>query len=188
MSEPSSPSLAVSGAVVAMCDPTGLVLFVDPRSALPPGELVARGALIVAPGVPLLYEVDAVLVESIYDDYRREHRGLGALSFLLHHGHAFPRADVVGRRASTGAAVELYLKQLDLGAGLHVFVYRAPDDSALGRLEAAVWVRSGAEGWSRSPVNGERIPAWLRRSIPCWDAGIRALAAPPADLFIAPSD
>jgi hypothetical protein len=188
MSEPAYASLTVSGAVVAMRDPTGLALFVDPGSALPPGELIARGTLIVAPGVPLLYEVDAVLVESVYDDYRREHRGAEALAFLLRHGQAFPRADVLGRRVSTGAAVELYLKQLDLAARLHILVYRAPDRPALGRLEAAVWARSGVEGWARAPVDGERVPAWLRRSIPCWDAGIRAFGAPPVDLFAALSD
>jgi hypothetical protein len=187
MSQPSFASLTVWGAVVAMHDPTGLALFVEPGSGPPLGELVARGALIVAPGVPLLYEVDAVLVESVYDDYRREHRGAEALTFLLRHGQAFPRADVLGRRVSTGATVELYLKQLDLAARLHIFVYRAPGDPALGRLEAAVWARSGARGWARAPVEGERIPAWLRRSVPCWDAGIGALATPPADLFAASS-
>jgi hypothetical protein len=187
MSQPSFPSLTVSGAVVAMCDPTGLALFVDPGRALPLGELVARGALTVAPGVPLLYEVDAVLVESVYDDYRREHHGAEALAFLLRHGQAFPRADVVGRRVSTGEAVELFLKQLDLGAGLHIFAYRMPGDPALGRLEAAVWARPGSRGWVRASVDGERIPAWLRRSIPCWDVGIGALTAPPADLFAASS-
>jgi hypothetical protein len=187
MSQPSFAFLTVFGAVVAMHDPTGLALFVDPCSALPTGELVVRGALIVAPGVPLLYEMDAVLVESVYDDYRREHHGAEALTFMLHHGQAFPRADVLGRRVSTGAAVELFLKQLDLGAGLHIFAYRALDRPALGRLEAAVWARPGSRGWVRASVDGERIPAWLRRSIPCWDVGIGALTAPPADLFAASS-
>jgi hypothetical protein len=186
MSQPSFPSLTVSGAVVAMRDPARLALFVDAGYARLPGETVARGALIVAPGVPLLYEPGAVLVQSVYDDYRREHHGAEALSFLLRYGDAFPRADVVGRRASSGAEVEVYLKQLDLGARLHIFAYRAPSDPALGRLEAAVWARSGAGGWSRMPVDVGRVPAWLRRSIPCWDAGIGALATPPADLFAAP--
>lgn len=148
-----------------------------------PGEVITGGGLMLRYGLPFLYKRDHFLIEWVYDDFRREHSGEAALDFIRRQGERFPRADVGGWLVSTGKPKELFLKQLDIGAGLQVLAYRGQNvDALLARIDAAVWLDAAVEGWGVLPPDDERAPVLLRRAVPCWLVNQEALAALPDHL------
>ncbi len=136
----------------------------------PLGALLC-GEITVYYGLALLYEQDFLLPQWVYDDFRREHHGADALDFMLRQGDAFPRADVVGCRASTGQRADLFLKQLDLARGVSAFVLIAPGTpKPFARLDLAVWADLEATGCSEMPLNDGRFPTLLHMAVRCYVA------------------
>ncbi len=148
-----------------------------------PGQLLHMGRLVVSYGLAFLYEPDFLLPQWAYDDFRRAYHADAALDFMMRKGDAFPRADVIGQRVSTGARTALFLKQLDLGRGVLAFAYASLDaPRPLARLDAALWVEPTASAWGDLPGGDERPSVWLRRAVPCFVAPPRDLPALPARL------
>ncbi|HEC21511.1 MAG TPA: hypothetical protein ENI95_01185 [Chloroflexi bacterium] len=149
----------------------GAVLLIGPVSVGGDltGEVLRRGDVVIGYGLAFLYEEDALLPRLVIDDFQREYRGREALDFMLRRGDAFPRADVFGRRVSTGTEEWLFLKQLDLAGPLRAFVYGSLEASRpLARLRAAIWLETGLADPVALPEDDERVPAFLRRSVPCF--------------------
>lgn len=162
------PHDELDGQIVRLDEEAAALIAGAGRARLP-GELLYTGRVIVVYGLSLLYKRGTLLVDWVYDDFRREHRGKAALDFILRRGDLFPRADVGGWRAGMGSREELFLKQLDLAPGLQAVVYPASGGAApLALLSAAVWIDASVEGWQEPPVDDVRIPALLRRAVPCW--------------------
>jgi hypothetical protein len=55
--------------------------------------------------------------------------GEEAWTFMLKHFQMYPRADIVGLRALTGMSLQVFLRELDFGAGVRVFAYESVDVS-----------------------------------------------------------
>jgi len=164
----SLPCDELAGYVVQV-DGTGTALICGAPYGPLPGEVLHHGPMVLRYGIPLLLKKDTLLVEWVFDDFRREHRGDAALDFNLRRGDLFPRADVGGFHVTTGKPAEIFLKQLDLALGLWVYAYRSDDLAGLvSRIGAAVWLDARAAGWEEPPLDDGRIPALLRRAVPCW--------------------
>lgn len=175
------PCDVFDGCVVRVGDPPQAALIVGADTRLLGSELLHQGKLVVAYGLALLYELDFLLPQWVHDDFRREYHGADALDFTLRKGDAFPRADVVGRRVSTGERAELFLKQLDLARGAQAFAYASFDaPTPFARLDAALWVDADVPGFSALPAGDARATEWLRKAVPCFigpPASLEQLAA-----------
>lgn len=173
------PGDAITGQVVW----TGgerVALIVGTAPGALPGDVIHGGSLMLRYGLPFLYKRDNFLIEWVYDDFRREYTGEAALDFIRRKGERFPRADVGGWLVSTGKPQELFLKQLDIAAGLQAFAYRGQSvDALIARIDTVVWVDASAEGWGSLPPTDERAPLLLRRAVPCWLANPRELPSLP---------
>mgnify|MGYP005852662211 CR=1 FL=1 len=169
------------GAVTHVGDPPIAVLVIGAPGTGMPGQRLYIGRMVVLYGLAFLYEPDFLLPQWAYDDFRREYHADAALDFMMRKGEAFPRADVVGQRVSTGTRTDLFLKQLDLGRGVLAFAYASLDaPKPLARLSAALWVEPTAPGWRDLPDGDERASVWLRQAVPCF-------VAPPCDLHALPA-
>lgn len=178
----SLPCDELAGYVVRV-EGAGTALVSGAPHGLLPGEVLHHGLMVLRYGIPLLLKKDTLLVEWVFDDFRREHRGDAALDFILRRGDLFPRADVGGFHVSTGKPEEIFLKQLDLALGLWAYAYRSGDLTGLvSRLDAAVWLDARAEGWEGPPMDDGRIPARLRQAVLCWVVNPGALCELPERL------
>lgn len=162
------PSDEIDGVLVRAGQRSRVVLV---RDALPDdltGEVIHTGRMVVCYALPFLYERDSLLPQLVVDDFRRMYQGRVALEFMIHKGDAFPRADVVGRRVSTGRRADLFLKQLDLAAPLEAYAY--VDLNALqlaARLDLMVQVDDAMPEWS-ALANEGLVPSLLRQAVPCY--------------------
>src|SRR5687768_11651147 len=93
-----------------------------------PGQLVHRGEMLMRYAMAFVFEPDAFYVQQIVDDFGRDFRAQDALDFAYRKGDAFPRAAVLGIRASNGAAEQIFLKQLDLARPMLPIVYVSSAD------------------------------------------------------------
>jgi len=141
-----------------------------------PGEVLAQGEIQVFYGFAFLYEPgDSLLVQFALDDFRREYHGVAALEFALKKGDAFPRADMIGRRASNGKYHEAFMKELDIARGLLAFATGCPDSrQPLLHLDLAFWPVPGLTRVARLDAD-EQVSTLLIQSIPCYQGPLTAL-------------
>jgi hypothetical protein len=91
---------------------------------MPHGQIIYSGPGLIRYGIHLLMAPHQVqLPRLIYDDFRNEHHGIEALSFLLNEGDAFPRSDSMGYDVRTGKALDLRIKDLDLARPFTAYFY-----------------------------------------------------------------
>jgi hypothetical protein len=169
------PSDDVKGALFRWGEYPKVVLVKDGWPSHLPGEVLHTGQMVVCYALPFLYERDSLLPQLVVDDFRRMHHGRVALEFMIRRGDAFPRADVVGRRVSTGQRADLFLKQLDLAAPLEAYVYSHLDALLpLARLDMVVQVDDAIPDWS-ALTDDEAVPSLLRQAVPCYRINRRSL-------------
>src|SRR5690606_12153992 len=70
----SLPCDELAGYVVQV-DGTGTALICGAPYGPLPGEVLHHGPMVLRYGIPLLLKKDTLLVEWVFDDFRREHRG-----------------------------------------------------------------------------------------------------------------
>ncbi len=172
------PSDYFTGVLIAAGEePAPVVLLVgDAAGELLPGRVITTGSIVVRYAVSLLYEQDALFPQFALDDFRREYHGAAALEFLYVRGDAFPRADVIGIRASTGERADLFVKQLDLARPCRAYAFaRSEERRPLAPIDVAVWIDSTAPVWRPLPKGDDRAPVFLRRSVPVYALGIERL-------------
>jgi hypothetical protein len=166
----------VDGTVISLGERHPLSILL--AGALPeklPGIVLHKGSLVIRYAMPFLYEPDTFYVQRIVDDFGRDFRGDAAFDFAYNQGDAFPRASVLGIRASTGADEQIFLKQLDLARPMLPVVYGAAEDRIpVAQINAAVWLDAECT-WHRIESDDSRFPPDLMRAVPCY-------VMPPAEL------
>lgn len=160
----------VDGALVEIGERPRKVLLTGALPEKIPGRNLHTGSITVRYGLAFLYERDGFFVERIIDDFGRAFEGQQALDFAARRGDAFPRATVVGVRASTGEPTEVFLKQLDLARDAIPVAYRDKADGApIGFVEAVVWIDASAGGWERmDPIEQPPLSVTLMSAVPCF--------------------
>jgi hypothetical protein len=134
------------------------------------GEVVFSGTLALRYGLPYLYDDDALIPQSVYDDHRREHTGRDLFTFVAASGFAYPRADVIGVRAS-GGGDQAFLRELDLALPLVALALRGDEPDAVPtRIDAAVLVKEGESEWERLTLSDTEtgLPSLLVEHIHCF--------------------
>lgn len=184
LAPPASDS--TEGMLVRLPDSTHLGLFLNLKLAAEGWDVVHRGPLVLCYGFPYLVRPeDTLLPQWVFDDFRTQHHGADALTFMLDRGGAFPRADVAGRRVSTGQRDDRFFKEMDLAAALRAVAYRSQDDEvALGYVISVAWIEAGTGGLSQLDAEDERPTPWMRQAVACWRVGREYLADHP-DLALA---
>lgn len=79
------------------------------------------------PGYHLITEADYVLPSEIIDDIGQHWTAPFCYQWMEERGDLFPRADVIGQRASTGASQSVFMKEMDL---VQMAVFASPLSSA----------------------------------------------------------
>jgi hypothetical protein len=158
----------LGGAVVALGDRLPLSILLT--GALPdklPGRLQHRGQLVIRYATAFLYEPDTFYIQRIVDDFGRDFRGQDAIDFAYQKGDAYPRATVLGVRASSGADEQIFLKQLDLARPMLPVIYSTADASIpVAQINAAVWVDDAVSAWHRAGDDDPHFSADLIRAVP----------------------
>ena len=157
------PTDRISGTVVAL-DGRHILLH-GPDVDRSSGALRYVGQVVFRYGLALLNRpAEAILPYMVYDDFRREHTGFDALRFMLEIGDSYPRADVLGYRASDGAYREYFMKELDLARPVRLLAYPGPEAvTPFFPVHAVITLAPGADEPEESP--GEVSP-WLSQLIP----------------------
>lgn len=169
METPKPSSDRLTGSLFLVGDPLRSVLIAGAVPQGSPGKLLYQGEMVIRYALPFLYEPEHFIPERVVDDFRRSTEGRDAISFLFERGDSFPRADVIGRRVSSGTHDEIFVKQLDLAADLVAFAFRAPDaELALGRIDVVVWLDDFEPDWSPLPHGDERASDLLRSAAVCY--------------------
>jgi hypothetical protein len=117
-------------------------LLLAGRGRLPPRtRLIARDSLLIAFGFHFLMSPEFLLPQLVIDDFRREFHGRAAIEFMLRKGNSYPRADTVGMRLPDRERADLYMKEVDIAAGLQAFAFAGEFASPpLAQLAAAAWL------------------------------------------------
>jgi hypothetical protein len=134
-----------------------------------PGALLHRGGIVVRYATAFFFEPDSFYIQRIVDDFGRDFRDQEAIDFAYKKGDAFPRAAVMGERASTGAQEQIFLKQLDLARHLIPVAYaNETEEVPIGQIEAALWIDDEASGLLRMDADDESLPEGLIEAIPAY--------------------
>ena len=130
------------------------------------GDLAARGALTLRYGITYLGKRHLSIVPNlVVADYGELLNGEEAWDFLMTSAHLYPRADVCGFR-SDGADEMTAVKQLDIDAPYHVFVYLdSQAHQPLARLAGLI----AAEGASYPERLLRHLPRY--ESVRAWRQG-----------------
>lgn len=86
------------------------------------------------PGYHLITEADYLLPEQVIDDIGQRWSAPFCYEWIEERGDLFPRADVIGRLASTGATRSVVMKEMDL---VQIAVFASP----VGRVGNASYTR-----------------------------------------------
>jgi hypothetical protein len=126
--EPRYIDQAVEGALYNLPDGPILLAGSAPpalRASIP----TFRGTLIVRYGIPLNVRGGGVVIPGLFVSERGAALvGRAAWDFIQQHFQMYPRADVIGLNGQGGKA-SVWLRELDFGARLRVFVYRAAGET-----------------------------------------------------------
>jgi hypothetical protein len=147
---------AVEGALYDA--PGGPILLVGSApSALRDRAPAHRGTLIVRYGIPLNLRGGGVVIPGLFVSERGAVLvGRAAWDFIQQHFQMYPRADVIGLDEH-GKEVSVWLRELDFGARLRVFVYRSPADTL--PLGEPVSVLRGEYAPALPPLLEQCLPA-----------------------------
>lgn len=159
------PTISVQGVLLAPPK--------EPRRALVAGELsevelmsyqqIKRYELRF--GIAFLYELDYLYPQLVIDDFARRHHGEAGIDFMLREGDAFPRADVIGVRQSTGLTDQVFMKQVDLASNLRCFALDV--FNTLTKLDFIIWVDPSFEVWQYLSESDLRANPLMRYSMEC---------------------
>jgi hypothetical protein len=159
------PTLFVNGILVSLGKLDGQVLVTGDFQRLRRPQKLKIANFELRFGVAMLYETDYMFPQLVIDDFARQHHGRDGIAFMFDEGDAYPRADVIGIRKSTGAPDQLFMKQVDLACNLRCFASR---DGHYKMLSAVVWIDSSAETWQTLSSGDVRADNLLLRSVPCY--------------------
>ncbi|MCC6905196.1 MAG: hypothetical protein IT326_05075 [Anaerolineae bacterium] len=110
-----------------------------------PGKVLVRGEIELRYAFALVYlPAERLIPERVFDDFRREYRGVDALRFMLAKGDTYPRADVTGYRASSGRYEEYFMREVDLAREVRVA-------ACLAGADELVWVGAAISFWPAEP-------------------------------------
>jgi hypothetical protein len=144
------------------------VLLTGALPEMLPAQVLNRGNLVIRYAMPFIYEPDTFYVQRIVDDFGRDFRGDDAFEFAYSKGDAFPRASVLGIRASTGEDEQIFLKQLDLARPILPVVYTSAEEVIpIAQINVAIWVE-GTATWHRIETDDSPLPPDLTRAVPCY--------------------
>ena len=113
--------------------------------ALPGGQPIAEGALVLRYGIPYLGKDQlAIVPDLVVLDYGQTLTGEAAWDFLMESCHLYPRSDALGFRHD-GVEDMMTFKQLDFDSPYAVFAYRdAGERAPFCRLSALIATQSDA--------------------------------------------
>lgn len=149
---------------------SGVVTEIDGHAllsakALPGGEAIARGDLILRYGITFLGKPHLSIVpQLVVADYGELLNGEEAWAFLMSSAHLYPRADVCGF-LNDGEDDMVALKQLDFDHPFDVFVYRQlQDELPMLKLSALVAGEPAPfpERLTRQLPRFDSLSAWRR--------------------------
>ncbi len=122
----------VSGAVYDL--PGGMALLIgQPPAALADHEPLLGGTVTVRYGIPMSTPPTDVVVPGLFvSEMGAALIGREAWDYMQRRFQMHPRADIIGLRMN-GASAQVFLRELDWGAPVRVFVY----DSAAARAPTA---------------------------------------------------
>ena len=104
-------------------------------------KLIGRDQLVIAYAFHQLMSPELWLPQLVIDEFRREFHGREAIDFMLNRGNRYPRADAIGIRLSDRARADLYIKEVDIAAGLRAVAFAGEEATPpLGRVGAAAWL------------------------------------------------
>lgn len=160
-------SESVEGAVYDLPAATALLL------GTPPALLAAytprlQGMLTLRYGIPCLTPAtDAIVPGLMVGEKGGTLTGREAWDYMLRRFQMHPRADIIGVR-SNGQTAQVWLRELDFGAAIKVFVYASPQT-----MTPTVAVTALVIGMDANP-----LPELLAQYLPITD-NIRSLLAKP---------
>ena len=103
------------------------------------------------PGYHLISEPDYLLPNEVIDDIGQHWSAPFCYQWIEERGDVFPRADVIGQRASTGLTDSVMMKELDL---VQIAVFASPPDGeGLPELvELAIEARAVPDNYALTPT------------------------------------
>jgi hypothetical protein len=118
---------SILGAVYDL--PDGSTLLIGPPTRAVAGYAPRlSGMLVIRYGIPMQMPSTQALIPGLFVSEKGVALvGRAAWDFMLENFQMYPRADVVGLRAINGAPLQVFLRELDFGAGIRVFVYDSVD-------------------------------------------------------------
>lgn len=160
---------AISGTLVRLGEKTETLLLMGNYRRKTTGTKLYRGPMILMYGFPLAYEQDFLLPQMVIDDFKRVFEADAALEFLLNKGNSYPRADVVGTSLSTMTRCDLFVKEVDLGAGLRAFAFETVAGyRLLSEIKIAVLLDQREKATDAQADSALSFPHFLQQSTACY--------------------
>jgi len=161
------PYEVIEGTLIALPDMRRTVLVTGDL----PGEL-SSCPFVVRYGFTNQYvEHEILLLEYVFDDYRRKHTGFDAVEFVWRAGDRFPRADAIGYRASDGKYLERFVRDLDLGRSITALAYTGLGVHMPCPVDISIWLVAGAKGLEPVPTDEGLELSLLARSTAAFALG-----------------
>lgn len=157
-------------------------LLIIGRGKLPPRvKAVHRGDVSVYFAFPLFMSPDLVFPQLVIDDFRRQFPGRAAIEFMLNKGNSYPRADVIGARLPDLKRADLYMKEVDVAAGLRAVAFSGPFEGIpLARIGTVVWLDNDAGDVLEPADAGESLLKYAALCCRCSPARLPDLLDIPA--------
>lgn len=103
------------------------------------------------PGYHLIAEPDYLLPNEVIDDIGQRWAAPFCYQWMEERGDLFPRADVIGQRAATGATQSVFMKELDL-VQIGVFASPLSADALPVRVDLAIEALAVPDNYALTPV------------------------------------
>ncbi len=103
------------------------------------------------PGYHLIAEPDYVLPHEVIDDIGQRWSAPFCYQWMEERGDVFPRADVIGQRASTGATQSVFMKELDL-VQMAVFARPLSGEALPVRVDLVIEARAVTDEYALTPT------------------------------------
>ena len=102
---------------------THILVYGPEAEALGPVGPLFGPPVSLRPGYHLIAEPDYLLPNEVIDDIGQHWTAPFCYQWMEERGDLFPRADVIGQRASTGASQNVFMKEMDL---VQIAVFASP--------------------------------------------------------------
>jgi hypothetical protein len=117
------------------------VLLIGRGRLIRQAKLIYSGQIVIYFAFPLFFSTDRLFPQLAVDDFRREYHGAAAIAFMLNKGNSYPRADAIGIRLSTGQRADLFMKEVDIAAGLGAFAFKSDlSGPPVAQVGSVVWL------------------------------------------------